>query len=128
MGDSQILTIAMGLQRDQELANLNIEAHSMEDYLIKTMLLDQTLQRRAAAPLRECAAKLSDVLKDCGVQPLSSKLLYQVLKPILGLPAHDSGDTGSVAKLGRAASTQVITQMTASLNQKLDEFRKSPAN
>jgi len=93
-----------------ELASLGITDHSVEDYLVKACLANPP----ADMPDWENFLKeLSAILNRYG-KGGSSKVWFQLLKPFMGLPAHDSGPTGAVAKLFRS-SGRLLDELSKSL-------------
>lgn len=49
IGDKVIAVMPMGLKDDSDLSSLGVTSHSMEDYLMKMLLLDESLR-----PLAGC--------------------------------------------------------------------------
>ena len=108
----------MGLFGDADLNELGISRHSMEDYLIKLLLLDESL-RPEVPRLRELLLSLLGTMRGSPYTiPFdSSKELFQLAKPII---KHGFSDTGVVESLFGNANPNILRSVMDPLIDRLE--------
>ena len=108
----------IGLRNDSYLLPLGIRSHSVEDYLIKLLVLDVSL--RSDVPL--FSELLQELLGRIRGEPYkilfeSSKELFQLVKPII---KHGFSDTGVVKSMFQNANPDVLHSVMDPLLQRLE--------
>jgi len=108
-----ISVIPMGLYHDPDLRELGITSHAMEDYLIKLLLLDESL-----TALPQFRSLLQDLLETIRsrVSFHTSKELFQLAKPLI---KKGFSDTGVVQALYSKASRPILESLTSDLFEQL---------
>ena len=114
--DVNILVIPMGLHDDPDLKALGITRHEMEDYLIKLLLLDATLTSEVPR-LRQLIEELIETMRRYDVPVVSSKDLFQLLKPVI---KRGYSDTAVVESLFRNADPAVLDSVMTPLIEGLE--------
>lgn len=119
-GPSEVLVIPMGLYQDEDLNTLKVVKHEKEDYLVKIALAVPGLKLTSVTlPLKECLKQVVSTYTKKGVSSFSSKELYQFLKPLLGLPPHE---TRAIITLLEKATPDTVQGVTGPLVTKLNQF------
>ncbi len=111
-----VVVIPMGLYDDPDLNALGITSHSMEDYLIKLLLLDESL-RPAGPRFRQLIEGLIQTIRNYGVTFDSSKEMFQLVKPVI---KHGFSDTGVVEALFEKASPEHLQTVMDPLIDRLE--------
>ena len=111
-----IYVLAMGMYQDPELNDLGISKHALEDYLLKLVLEDPTLQ----VNVRELRVLLDSILpsvRNHDGRFDSTKDLFQLIKPLVQLGFND---TGVVQKMIEDADENILRSVLAPLLHDLD--------
>jgi hypothetical protein len=106
-----IAVIPMGLHQDSTLGELGVTSHAMDDYLIKLLLEDATL-RPEGRPLEPLLSQLIPPIRAYRGTFVSSKELFQLIKPIV---QHGFSDSGVVHSLFQNANSNVLRSVLAPL-------------
>ena len=114
--DITVAVIPMGLPGDPDLNDLGITSHAMEDYLIKLLLLDESL-RQDVPQFRELITELIQTIRSYGVTFDSSKELFQLVKPLIKL---GFSDTVVVESLFRKADADILRSVMEPLLDRLE--------
>jgi hypothetical protein len=105
----------MGLTDDPDINALGITSHSMEDYLIKLLLLDESLR---PARFGELIAELIETIRRYDLAFDSSKDLFQLVKPVIKL---GFSDTGVVEALFQRANPTTLHSVVDPLLGRLEQ-------
>ena len=117
IGDKVIAVMPMGLKDDSDLSSLGVTSHSMEDYLMKMLLLDESL-RPLGSRFPELLEGLGDLIRAQALTFDSSKELFQLTKPIL---KQGFSDTGLVRWMFSHAVPDILHSVMDPLIERLEQ-------
>ena len=107
--------IPMGLIQDTDLVALGVTRHTMEDYLVKILLIDETL-RPKVPDLRPIIEQAAWTIRSYDVPFDSGKQILQVIKGII----QEYSDTGLIRKFFRIARRNLLRDLTRPLFEQLE--------
>ncbi len=117
-----VAVIPMGLYDDPDLKALGITRHAMEDYLIKMLLLDESL-RPGLPQFRQLLLDLLNVIRgeSYKVSIDSSKELFQLVKPVVKVAGNRFNDTGVINALFDKANSAILESVVAPVRGQLQQ-------
>jgi hypothetical protein len=116
----EVLFVPLGLWEDEDLASLHITRHFFEDYLIKIALEDPMLKSPYIPhTARESLGQAIAEYANKGCRTLSSAQVYQLAKPFVGLPKHE---TSAISRLLSQANEDIVRETTRPLVETLNSF------
>jgi len=118
------IVIPLGLPGDQELAGLGISRHSIDDYILKILLMDdKTVKSLSGGRLRcpslnEVIRKQVSLLRGQGLDVTSSKEVLPIAKAVMGFRASD---TTLAVKVAEIANVSLLNRVASGL---MSRFRQ----
>lgn len=122
---ASLIVIPLGLPGDQELAGLGISRHSIDDYILKILLMDdKTLEllsgrRLKGIPLKEVIQKQLTVLRGQGLDVTSCKEVLLIAKAVMGFRASDATLAVKVAEI---ADVSLMNRVTSGLMGRIHQL------
>jgi hypothetical protein len=115
---ASLIVIPLGLPGDQELAGLGISRHSIDDYILRILLMDdRTVEslsegRLRGLSLKEVIQKQLSLLRGQGLDLTSSKEVLLIAKAVMGFRASDATLAGKVAEI---ADVSLLNEVASGL-------------
>ena len=117
VGNVIVGVVPVGLPDDPDLSELGITSHSMEDFLVKLLLRDQSLTRNVD-DFKQLLLDLTQRIREQGLPFQSCKEVFQLAKPII---QHSFSDTGVVNSLFENADPEAVQEVMAPLLDKIEQ-------
>ena len=121
-GPTTIEVVPVGMPDDPDLGILGITWHSVEDYLIKLLIVDESL-RPGINAFPDLLLQLVETIRTSGVSFDRSKELFQLVKPIV---KHGFSDTGVVNALFDRAQPDLLRTVMNPIVERLRRVSASP--